>query len=113
MSRKKEILKEYKERKIQGGVYKITNTVNGKYVIDHTANLKSAQNHFQFALTTGGSPLHLKMKKDWKELGGEAFRFEVLEELEQREDQNQAEFIEELKTLEALLRVNFDKLNEY
>jgi hypothetical protein len=109
---RKEIIKEYKEKKQTGAVYKITNTVNGKYLIDHSPNLRSVHSHFQFALNVGNA-FDLKLKKDWKEFGGEAFKLEILEELEQREDQSQAEFMEELKTLEQLLRANFDKADEY
>lgn len=111
-NRRKELSKEYKERKPVGGVYKILNEVSGKYVVDHSVNLKSVQNHFQFALKMG-NPMHLKLKKDWAELGGQAFKLEILEELEQRPDQSEAQFIEELKTLEQLWRANFDGSKEY
>ncbi len=43
MNRRKEIINEYKERKSCGGVYTITNTLNGKYLIGYAANLKSVQ----------------------------------------------------------------------
>jgi len=78
MNRRKEIINEYKERKSCGGVYIITNTLNGKYLIDHAANLKSIQNRFQFAVATG-STVHPKLRKDWEELGAKAFTLEVLE----------------------------------
>ena len=112
MNRRKEIINEYKERKLYGGVYTITNTLSGKYLIGHTANLKSMQNRFQFAMTTG-STVHPKLQKDWEELGAQAFTLEVLEELEQRPDQSQAEFMDDLKTLEQLWRANLDALKEY
>lgn len=112
MNRRKEITNAYKNRKLRGGVYIITNTLNGKYLIDYVANLQSAQNHFQFAVTTG-STFHPKLQKDWKELGAQAFAFEVLEELEQKPEQSQAAFIDDLKTLEQLWRANFDVSKEY
>ena len=112
MNRRKEILQEYKERKMVGGVYTITNQTNGKYVIDHSPNLQSVQNHFQFA-TKMGSPMQLKLKKDWTELGAQAFKLEILEELAQRPDQTDAQFIDELKTLEQMCRTNLDKSKEY
>src|SRR5262249_315341 len=108
----KEIINEYKERKLHGGVYKITNTRSRKYLIAHTANLKSVQSRFQFAMTTG-STLHPKLKKDWEELGAQAFTLEILEELKQRSDKSQAEFLGELKTLEQLWRANLDGSREY
>jgi hypothetical protein len=92
LNRRKEITNAYKNRKLCGGVYIITNTANGKYLIDHVANLQSAQNHFQFAVTTG-STVHPKLQKDWKELGAQAFTFEIREELEQKPEQSQTAFM--------------------
>jgi hypothetical protein len=112
MNRRKEINDEYKARKLYGGVYTITNSVNGNHLIGFTANLKSMQNRFQFAITTG-STVHPKLQKDWEEYGSQVFTLEVLEELEQKPDQSQAEFMEDLKTLEQLCRVNLDELKEY
>lgn len=112
MNRRKELTNEYKERKLLGGVYTITNTVNGKYLISHAANLKSVQNHFQFAVSTG-STVHPRMKQDWQELGAQAFQLEIREELEQKPGQSSAEFMEDLKTLEQLWRANLDAAKEY
>jgi hypothetical protein len=112
MNRRKEIINAYKERELRGGVYTITNTVSGKYLIGHAANLKSVQNRFQFAITTG-SPVHPKLQKDWNELGAKAFVLGVLEELEQKPEQSQAEFMDDLKTLEQLWRANLDVSKEY
>jgi hypothetical protein len=112
MSRKKELGKEYKERKIVGGVYRVTNTQNGKFLLDHVANLKSAQNRFQFAVNLSGG-FDYKLKKDWDEFGAAAFQFEVLEELEQHADQTEIQFKEDLKTLEQLWRSNLDSSKEY
>jgi hypothetical protein len=112
MNRRKEIINEYKERKSLGGVYKITNTLSGKYLLGYAANLKSVQNRFQFAITTG-STVHPKLQKDWQELGAQAFTLEILEELEQKPGQSQAEFLDDLKTLEQLWRANLDASKEY
>jgi|SRR5579872_1538437 len=112
MNRRKEIINEYKERKLRGGVYTITNSLNGKYLIDYVADLKSVQNRFQFALTTGAT-VHPKLRKDWEELGAKAFTLEVLEELEQKPEQSRAEFMDDLKTLEQLWRANLDASKEY
>jgi hypothetical protein len=112
MNRRKEIINEYKKRNLCGGVYTITNTLSGKYLIGHTANLKSVLSRFQFAITTG-STVHPKLQKDWDELGAQVFTLEVLEELEQKSEQSQAEFMDDLKTLEQLWRVNLDASKEY
>ena len=112
MNRRKEINDEYKARKLYGGVYTITNTLSGKYLIGYAANLKSIQNRFQFAITSG-STVHPKLQKDWEKFGAQVFTLEVLEELEQKPGQSQAEFMEDLKTLEQLCRANLDKSKEY
>jgi hypothetical protein len=112
MNRRKEITNAYKERKISGGVYTITNTQNGKYFLGYAANIQSVRNRFQFALTTG-STIHPKLQKDWKESGPQAFTLQVLEELEQKPEQSQAEFVEDLQTLEELWRANLDTSKEY
>ena len=78
----------------------------------YAANLKSIQNRFQFAISTG-STVHPKLQKDWDEFGTQAFAFNVIEELEQKPDQSQAEFMEDLKTLEQLCRANLDRSKEY
>ena len=112
MNRRKEINDEYKARMLCGGVYTITNTENGKYLLGYAANLKSIQNRFQFAITTG-STVHPKLQKNWEEYGSQVFTFEVLEELEQKPGQSQAEFMEDLKTLEQLCRANDDESKQY
>lgn len=112
MNRRKEIINEYKERKHSGCVYKITNTSNGKYLLGHAVNLKSVQNHFQFAVTTG-STFHPRLRKDWHESGPKAFTLEILEELEQKPNQGQTDFMDDLKTLELLYRANLDASKEY
>jgi hypothetical protein len=81
-------------------------------LVCHAANLKSVQNHFQFAVTTG-STVRPKLRKDWEELGAKAFTLEVLEELEQKPEQSQAEFMDDLKTLEQLWRATLDASKEY
>ncbi|GCE21591.1 GIY-YIG nuclease family protein [Dictyobacter kobayashii] len=112
MKRRKEIQQAYKERKIVGGVYTITNKQTGQYLIAHTANLRSAQNHFQFAVATG-STVHPRLQKDWNELGAQAFTFKILEEVEQKPDQSSAAFMDDLRTLEELWRANLDATKAY
>lgn len=112
MNKRKEISKEYKERKRIGGVYTITNSVSGKYLIGHAADLASVRNRFQFAVTTG-STVDPRLRDDWNALGAQAFRLDILEELEQQPEQSQASFMDDLKTLEQLRRANLDAALEY
>jgi hypothetical protein len=113
MDCRKEISNAYKERKLYGGVYTITNTINGKYLLSHSPNLKSAQNRFEFALSAGAAAAHPKLQKDWEAFGASAFKFEVLEELEQNVDQTEAEFGDDLKILEQLWSAKLDPSQKY
>ena len=111
MDRKK-IIHEYKERLQHGGVYTITNTINGKYLLTYAVHLQSAYNLFQFAVKTG-SAVHPRLRKDWEEMGAQAFKLDVLEELAQKPEQSQAEFLDDLKTLEQLWRADLDASKLY
>jgi 2-C-methyl-D-erythritol 4-phosphate cytidylyltransferase len=62
---------------------------------------------------TTGSTVHPRLQKDWQTLGPQAFKLEILEELEQNPEQSQAEFIDDLKMLEQLRRANLDVAKEY
>ncbi len=112
MNRRREISKAYKERTLCGGVYTITNTRNGKYLIGHAADVASVRNRFRFAVTTG-STVDPRVRKDWEEFGAAAFTLAVLEELEKKPEQSQADFLDDLKTLEQLWRANLDASQEY
>lgn len=107
MSDRKSLSREYRERRLLGGVYRITNTRNGRYLLGHAANLASVRNHFQFAVNTG-SAIHPALRQDWEALGGQAFTLEVLQQLEQRPAQSQAAFLDELRALEDLCHADLD-----
>jgi hypothetical protein len=109
---RREINKAYKEQPALGGVYLVTNTQNGKYLLEYAVNLKSVQNRFQWAVSTGTS-LDPKLQKDWQELGAQAFTLEILEELEQQAQQSHAQFLDDLKTLEQLWRARLDSSKAY
>lgn len=112
MNRRKDISNAYKERKLRGGVYTITNTVSGKYLIGHAADLASLRNRFQFAVTTG-SAVDPRLRADWARLGAAAFTLNVLEEIDQQPEQSHAEFLDDLRTLEQLWRANLDASKAY
>jgi hypothetical protein len=95
-----------------GGVYTITNTVSGRYLVGHAADLASVRNHFAFAVATD-SAVHPKLREDWQSLGAETFLLEVREELEQGADQSRAEFLDDLSALEQLVRASLDPALEY
>jgi hypothetical protein len=112
VSNRRTISRDYKERKLQGGVYTVTNTQNGKYVIGYAANLDSIRNRFAFAVRTN-SAVHPALRADWAALGAEAFALAVVAELEQPSGQSEAEFLTDLKALEQLCRADLDPAREY
>jgi hypothetical protein len=112
VSQRRELSRAYKERRQRGGIYTITNTRSGRYLLCRTSDMASAHNRFQFAVTTG-SAVDPRVRKDWEEYGAAAFTLTVLEELEQGPDQSQAAFLSDLTTLEALWRANLDPSKAY
>jgi hypothetical protein len=78
---RKELLEEYKQLKTYMGVIQITNNINGKIYVAAFSNLKNKWFAIQGQLDMGRYA-NLQLQKDWKELGPEAFTYEVLEEKE-------------------------------
>jgi len=104
--KKKEILAQYKEREVVGGVYIIRNTLNNKLLLDAASDLQSIRNRFDFALKTG-SCVNPKLQKDWSEHGSGVFVLEILEELIKGNTQTDAQFKADV---EFLKEVWLDKL---
>ena len=98
---KKELLAQYKEREVIGGVYVIKNTLNNKLLFGAATDLQGSKNRFEFSQKTG-SCIDMKLKNDWNEQGGKQFVFEVLEELKKGENQTQAEFKADIDLLKDI-----------
>ena len=96
--RKKQLLKSYKAQPSVGGVYAITNVVTGKRILSITTDLTGSRNRFEFAQQMNGC-VHPQLQDDWMRLGGNNFRFDVLETLAQKEGQSDSDFRDELKAL--------------
>lgn len=77
--KRKELLEKYKQIKTYTGVIQITNTSNGKIYIDSYPNLKNKWVTLRDQLDMGRFA-NSELQKDWKELGADAFTYEVLEE---------------------------------
>lgn len=97
MNRKAELKQQYKEMKVEAGVYQIKNTINQKVWIDSTRNLKTI-NGKQFQLKMGSHP-NKQLQTEWQEYGEDAFVFEVLEVLKKKET-GYFDEADELKKLE-------------
>jgi hypothetical protein len=98
---KKELKRQYKARKVTGGVYAIRNTATDKLYLEATTDLRGSQNRFEFAKKTG-SCIEWKLQRDWAAQGGDGFVFEVLETLEKGETQTDSEFQEDILLLKGM-----------
>ncbi|MEN6459921.1 MAG: GIY-YIG nuclease family protein [Syntrophomonas sp.] len=78
---RKELREEYKQLKTYMGVIQITNNASGKIYVAAFPNLKNKWFTIQGQLVMG-MHANSQLQKDWKELGPEAFTYEVLEEKE-------------------------------
>ncbi|MET0960010.1 MAG: GIY-YIG nuclease family protein [Psychrobacillus psychrotolerans] len=107
MDRKKELKQEYKEIKIEGGIYVITNKRNGKKYVASTPNFKTL-NGVKFTLENG---LHSNknLQKDWTQFGKDNFDIEHMEIIKKEEIESRVG----KKELEKLLEKWLEKLQPY
>jgi hypothetical protein len=99
--RKKELISQYKEREVIGGVYVIKNTLNNKMLFAATTDLRASINRFDFSQKTG-SCVDAKLQNDWNRQGGATFALEVLEELKKGEKQSAEEFKDDVEVLREM-----------
>ena len=112
MDKRKELQRQYKERPVIGGVYRIRNTANDRYVLECTKEMAGSRNRHQFALMTGDC-MHHAMRQDWREHGAKSFVFEELATLEKKPEQTDREYVDELKALLELWRDELDPALAY
>jgi len=112
MDRRRELTEAYKERKIIGGIYRVTNSRTGMYMLEHTQNLQAKRNSFDF-MVSSGTCFHHKLQVDWADMGASVFTFEVLAELEKKPDQSQPGFIVDLETLAQMWADKLDPAKRY
>lgn len=112
MDRKKQLQQAYKTRKITGGIYKIVNTQNNFYYLNYSKDMKTEHNKLNFAKLTNmaTSPSY---QKDWDKYGKESFVLEELELLEKEPEQDDREYIDDLKVLLELWQEKLPKENRY
>ena len=81
---RRQILRDYKERKIPAGVFAVRCTVTGEAWVGQSRNLGQQQNRIWFALRQAGHP-NPGLRASWAAHGEAAFIFEVLETIEGEE----------------------------
>lgn len=97
MDRKKELKQQFKEIKIEAGIFQIKNIKNDKIFIGSTRNFKTL-NGTKFALENG-SYSNKMLQKEWSEYGKGAFEIEIVEILKAKDDPyyNEKEELEKLE----------------
>ena len=108
MDKRKALKREYMEAFRAPGICKITNTANGKVFLAGSLNVEALVRRHQSELKLG-SHRNEELLKDYKELGPEAFTFEILESIEQSKDAN----FDYANEVEVLLDLWLEKLQPY
>lgn len=109
---KKALIRQYKDRPLRGGVFRIVNLQTGRYLLQAEPDLEGSRNRFDFMVTTNTCTF-INMLADWKALGPAAFRFEVLEQVDAQEGQTPMEFRQDLMLLLEMWRDQFDPDKSY
>ncbi|MFN8579531.1 MAG: GIY-YIG nuclease family protein [Gemmatimonadaceae bacterium] len=78
---RKEMLREYKERRVPMGVYRVRCTVTSDSLVAASKDVNSLLNRHRAQLRTNGHPSRA-LQAAWNTHGADAFTFEVLEFLE-------------------------------
>lgn len=97
MKTRKEIKIEYKEQKFELGVFEIRNKIENKIFIDSSNNIPAKFNRHKFQLNAGLHP-NKEMQADWNKYGEINFEFNVIEEIEQKDEiRNYSKKLKELE----------------
>jgi hypothetical protein len=78
MSGRKALLREYKERKVEAGIYAVRCVVSGEAWVGATPDLSTRQNGVWFSLRQG-SHRERSLQAAWNTHGPDAFVFEPVE----------------------------------
>ena len=82
---RKALARQYKETRRPMGIYRVRNISTGKSLVGTSTDLPGMLNRQRFQLQGGLHP-DKELQKDWVELGSENFAFEVLDQLQPKED---------------------------
>lgn len=99
MKTNKELKNDYKHMKKPMGVFQIRNKSNDKILVEGSTNMEAKWNRHCVELRFGNHRNKV-LQNDWNTFSEDQFVFEVLSELDQKEDLN---FSEEVKVLEEMV----------
>jgi hypothetical protein len=78
---KKEAIRKFKEQKTPQGLFAVRCAVSNRVWVGSSRNLNSAQNMMWFSLRQGSYP-ERTLQDEWDAQGENAFRYEILETLD-------------------------------
>lgn len=81
---RREAIRDYKEKKPLAGVYAIRCAPTGEVWVAAAPNVEPQEQRHFFGLRTGGHP-NKPLQAAWAKHGAEAFTFEILEALEDKD----------------------------
>ena len=91
---------EYMETKRPLGIFLIRNTTNNKVYLGSGLDIQGIINRHKFALSMGGHQSK-ELQKDWNALGADKFEFEIVDQMEPRDEpgfdaRRELQFMEEM-----------------
>jgi hypothetical protein len=104
----KELIQQYKSASRPLGVFLIRNNKTDRVFLGSGIDLRGTINRHRFQLSTGSHP-NRELQADWNQLGANNFAFEIIEELQPR---NETSF-DSKSELEFMKKMWLDKLKPY
>lgn len=89
------------------GIFQIRNLANEKVFVAAGVNLQGLINRHRFALEQGAHA-STELQSDWNQLGSDSFAFEILDQMEPRDDASQSK-----RDLASLKDLWMEKLQPY
>jgi hypothetical protein len=113
MKTKKEIIREYKDRRKPAGIFQIKNVSTGKVFLGSSLDLDGVLNSHRFRLEAGLHP-NESLQQEWNEKGPREFEFTILETVPATDDP-QVRSEDELTLLEGiwLEKLEADRVARY
>ena len=110
MKTRKELKKEYKDKKSIAGIFQVQNKENGKVLIEGSTDILSKWNRHRTELRFG-SHRNTELQNDWNNLEEDRFIFSLVSELKIEED-DKFDINKEIKALEEIVIEEMNIQNE-
>lgn len=107
---KKKLKEDYKYAVSPMGVFAFKNTENGKVLLGSSLNIKNKDVRMKLMLKNG-TFFNSSFQEDWNKFGEDTFKYEILEQLEVKDDANY-NYADDLEILEMLWLDKFQPLSE-